>query len=267
MNVENETRDNSASWTIGAVVIAIVLLIGLAVFIYNKEKIGKSSNPSAQQAALTLLDSIPVKGPAPKTGYSRDQFGPPWTDDVDGVEFGRNGCDTRDDILRRDLSNVFPTTGCSILSGVLYDPYTGRDIAFDRDEGTDVLVQIDHVVPLLDAWQTGAQQWDLLKRTQFANDPQELLAVSGKANRKKKASDVASWLPSNKDFRCEYVTKVVKIKSKYGLWMIQAERDEASRVLKTCSSQVLSSSGGTRSSGVLPSVGTRFPSSSAIKRP
>ena len=144
---------------------------------------------------------------------------------------------------------------------------------FNRDEGTDVLVQIDHVVPLLDAWETGAQQWNLVKRTQLANDPLELLAVSGKANRKKKAANVASWLPSNKDFRCDYVTLIVKVKAKYGLWMVQAEHDEASRVLKTCSSQVLSSSGVPRSSGilpssgVLPSVGTRFPSSSAIKRP
>ena len=259
-------------FTIAAVVIAVVMLIGIGVYIYNKEKIGKSSNPSAQQAALTLLASIPVKGPAPKTGYSREQFGKPWTDDVDGVEFGHNGCDTRDDILRRDLSNVVPPSGCSVLSGVLHDPYTGKDITFNRDEGTDVLVQIDHVVPLLDAWETGAQQWDLVKRTQLANDPLELLAVSGKANRKKKAANVASWLPSNKDFRCDYVTRVVKIKAKYGLWMVQAEHDEASRVLKTCSSQVLSSSGAPRSSGmlpsgVLPSVGTRFPSSSAMNRP
>lgn len=272
MSVENESSDDNTFFIIGLVVIVVVVIVVIASVIYNREKIGKSSVPSAQQAALTLLDSIPVKGPAPKTGYSRDQFGPPWTDDVDGVVFGRNGCDTRDDILRRDLSNVFPPKGCSILSGVLHDPYTGREIPFDRDEGTDVLVQIDHVVPLLDAWQTGAQQWDLVKRTQLANDPQELLAVSGKANRKKKASNVASWLPSNKDFRCDYVTRVVKIKSKYGLWMVQAERDEASRVLKTCSSQVISSSaprssGLPTSSGILPSVGTRFPSSSAIKRP
>ena len=121
-----------------------------------------------------------------------------------------------------------------------------------------MLVQIDHIVPLLDAWETGAQQWDVVKRTQFANDPVELLAVSGKANRKKKASDVATWLPSNKNYRCEYVTKVVKIKAKYGLWMVQSEHDEASRVLKTCSSQAFSSSGIPASSGVLPSVGTRF---------
>ena len=148
---------------------------------------------------------------------------------------------------------------------------TGRDITFNRDEGTDVLVQIDHVVALLDAWQTGAQQWDQAKRTRLANDPLDLLAVDGKANRKKKASNVASWLPSNKDFRCDYVTRVVKVKAKYELWMIQAEHDEAYRVLSKCSSQIVSSSprpsGMLLSSDVLASVGGIDPSSSAIKRP
>ena len=274
MTVENDSRDDNKTMQIVAVVVAVAILVGLAIFIYNKEKIGKSSDPSAQRAALALLDSIPVKGPAQKSDYTREQFGKPWTDDVDGVEFGRNSCDTRDDILRRDLSDVVPPSGCTVLSGVLHDPYTGKDIQFNRDEGTDVLVQIDHVVPLLDAWQTGAQQWDQVKRTQFANDPVELLAVSGKANRKKKASDVASWLPSNKDFRCEYVTDVVKIKAKYGLWMMRPEHEEASRVLSKCSSQGPSSSGFPRSSGlvpsssgVLPSVGGLVPSSPAMKRP
>jgi hypothetical protein len=238
------------------VVLAVLLLIGLAVVVYNKQKVGKSHNPMAQKAALTLLDTIPVKGRAPKTGYSRFQFGQPWTDDVD-VEGGHNHCDTRNDILRRDLSNVVPPTGCVVQSGVLHDPYTGKDIPFNRDEGTDVLVQVDHVVPLLDAWQKGAQQWDQPKRTQFANDPLNLLAVSGKANRNKKAGDVATWLPSNKDFRCAYVTRVVDVKAKYGVWMTQDEHDAASRILTKCSSADQPSS-----SGVLPSVGTRFPSSS-----
>jgi hypothetical protein len=247
------------------VVVAVFFLIGLVVAIYNKEKVGTSDNPTAQKAALTLLETIPVKGRAPKTGYSRDKFGPPWTDDVD-VEGGHNGCDTRDDILRRDLSDVVPRSGCTVLSGVLHDPYTGKDVPFNREEGTDVLVQVDHVVPLLDAWETGAQNWDQAKRVQFANDPLDLLAVSGKANRKKKAGDVATWLPSNKDFRCDYVTRVVKVKAKYGLWVIQAEHDEASRILTKCSSQVLPSSGVPTSSGVLPSAGTLFPSSSANRK-
>ncbi len=251
---------NRSVLTVVAVIAVLVLLIALVVITHNKEKVGKTDNPTTQRAALALLQTIPVKGRAPKTGYSRLQFGPPWTDDVD-IEGGHNHCDTRNDILRRDLSNVVPATGCIVQSGVLHDPYTGKDVQFNREEGTDVLVQVDHVVPLLDAWQKGAQQWDPVKRVQFANDPLDLLAVSGKANRHKKAGDVATWLPSNKDFRCAYVTRVVNVKAKYGVWMTQEEHDAASRILTTCSSEVLPSSSILPSSGVLPSEGTLFPSS------
>jgi hypothetical protein len=244
-------------------VVAVLVLIALLVHVSNREKVGNTDNPRAQKAALSLLQTIPVKGRAPKTGYSRFQFGQPWTDDVD-VQGGHNHCDTRNDILRRDLSNVVPPDGCIVQSGVLHDPYTGKDVPFNRDEGTDVLVQVDHVVPLLDAWQKGAQQWDQPTRTQFANDPLNLLAVSGKANRNKKAGDVATWLPSNKDFRCAYVTRVVNVKAKYGVWMTQEEHDAASRILTACSSEPLPSSKVPSSSGVLPSVGTRFPSSSRL---
>jgi hypothetical protein len=243
--------------------LAILLLVGFAINHYNKTKVGKSDNPTVQKAALTLLETIPVKGWAPKTGYWRDQFGQPWTDDVD-VEGGHNGCDTRNDILRRDLSNVVTASNCKVLSGVLHDPYGGKDVRFSREEGTDVLVQIDRVVPLLNAWQTGAQQWDQPKRVQLANDPLDLLAVSGKANRKKNADDVATWLPSNKDFRCDYVTRVVEVKAKYGLWMTQAEHDAASRILTKCLSQTLPSSGVVGSSDVLPSTGTLFPSTGTL---
>jgi len=242
-------------------VVVVLLLIALLVHACNREKVGNTDNSRAQRAALSLLQTIPIKGRAPKTGYSRFQFGQPWTDDVD-VEGGHNHCDTRNDILRRDLSNVLPAAGCIVQSGVLHDPYTGKDVQFNRDEGTDVLVQVDHVVALLDAWQKGAQQWDQPKRTEFANDPVNLLAVSGKANRNKKAGDVATWLPSNKDFRCAYVTRVVDVKAKYGVWMTQDEHDAASRILTTCFSEPPQSSKIPSSSGVLPSVGTRFPSSS-----
>ncbi len=244
------------------VVVVVLLLVALLVHLSNRQKVGSTDNPRAQQKALSQLQTIPVKGRAPKTGYSRLQFGQPWTDDVD-VEGGHNHCDTRNDILRRDLSNVVPAAGCIVQSGVLHDPYTGKDVQFNREEGTDVLVQVDHVVALLDAWQKGAQQWDPIKRVQFANDPLNLLAVSGKANRNKKAGDVATCLPSNKDFRCAYVTRVVKVKAKYGVWITQEEHNAASRILTTCLSQPLPSSKEVpTSSGILPSVGTRFPAPS-----
>lgn len=184
---------------------------------------------------LELLEEIPIKGRAPTTGYRRSMFGRPWTDDVD-VELGHNGCDTRNDILHRDLTRVVTDRrGCRVLSGFLHDPYTGKDIPVDRNDGTFILIQIDHIVPLKDAWQKGAQQWDERKRTQFANDPLNLLAVGHQVNKSKRDHDVGGWLPQNKAFRCFYVARVVQVKARYGVWMTQHEHDTALQVLEKCS--------------------------------
>lgn len=187
--------------------------------------------PAAQlEAAKQSLTEIPVKGRAPKTGYTRAQFGQAWADT------DRNGCDTRNDILRRDLSDpVFKegTRNCVVLSGTLHDPYTGKTIDFQRGERS-ADVQIDHVVPLSDAWQKGAQQWTAQKRLEFANDPANLRSADGAANQEKGDGDLATWLPSNKTFRCEYAVNIVEVKAVYGLWMTQAEHDKASELLGTC---------------------------------
>src|SRR5699024_5833992 len=139
-----------------------------------------SANPDPSPAgARALLSALPVKGRAPKTGYSRDEFGQPWTDDV-AVDGGHNGCDTRNDILRRDLTDKTyraGSHGCTVISGVLEDPYTGERIDFTRGRGTSSAVQIDHVVALMDAWQKGAQQLGGQRRRELANDPLNLLAV------------------------------------------------------------------------------------------
>lgn len=195
----------------------------------GKEAAPTNLDPAAATAALTQLDSIPVKGRASMTGYTRDQFGPAW-EDVDN-----NSCDTRNDILRRDLTGItIKADGCVILTGTLNDPYTGTVIAFERGpKSADV--QIDHVVALADAWQKGAQQWDAGKRLQFANNPENLLAVDGPANMQKGAGDLATWLPPNKSFRCTYAAKTVNVKAKYGLWMTQAEHDKAREILTSCS--------------------------------
>lgn len=180
---------------------------------------------------LQKLDMLQVKGRAPKTGYDRAQFGPAWKDT------DRNGCDTRNDILRRDLKNVESkpgTNNCVILSGTLNDPYTGVEIGFRRGKYTSSLVQIDHVVALSNAWQTGAQQLSQPQREALANDPDNLLAVDGAANMAKSDGDAATWLPPNKGFRCAYVSRQVQVKSKYGLWVTPAEKQAIIRVLKTC---------------------------------
>ena len=179
------------------------------------------------------------------TGYSRLQFGPAWTDDV-SVADGHNGCDTRNDILRRDLTMVVlkpGTNGCVVATGVLHDPYTGATIHFTRGVTSSEAVQIDHVVALGDAWQTGAQQLSLTVRTNLANDPLELLAVSGPANDQKGDSDAASWLPPNKGFRCSYVARQVAVKMRYRLWVTPAERAAIARVLATCPGQTLPTGG------------------------
>ena len=195
--------------------------------------------------ALSGLATLPVKGRAPLTGYSRTQFGPAWTDDVT-VADGHNGCDTRNDILRRDLTDIVikpGTNGCTVASGVLHDPYTNTVITFTRGESTSAAVQIDHVVALGDAWQTGAQQLNLADRTNMANDPLELLAVSGPTNEQKGDADAASWQPPNKAFRCSYVAIQVAVKIRYHLWVTPAEHQAVESVLGTCPTQPLPTGG------------------------
>lgn len=178
------------------------------------------------------LDGLLIKGRAPKTGYNRSQFGDAWTDDVN-VAGGHNGCDTRDDILRRDLVDV-SSNGCIVFSGILNDPYTGTTVDFLRGEGTSGEVQIDHMVALSDAWQKGAAQWDPARRQDFANDPRNLQATIGWINKQKGDADAATWLPPNKSYRCVYVARIVDVKHVYGLWVTQAEHDAIARVLDQC---------------------------------
>lgn len=188
----------------------------------------------ATDSVLAVLDDVAVKGRAPKTGYDRDEFGPSWTDDVD-VQGGHNGCDTRNDILRRDLVNrVFKAgaSGCVVQTGTLKDPFTGTNMAFERGE-TSHLVHIDHLVALADAWQKGAQQLTTTERRNFANDPLNLWAVNGTENMSKSDGDAATWLPPNKPIRCDYVAYQTAVKDKYGLWMTQAEKEAISNIITT----------------------------------
>ena len=203
----------------------------------------EAANPESAPAALALLATVPVQGRAPQTDYSREQFGQSWSDDVT-VEGGHNGCDTRNDILRRDISDaqIKPgTQGCVVLSGALADPYTGATIPFLRGADTSEEVQIDHVVALSDAWQSGAQQLSAAQRQDLANDPLNLQATAGWVNQQKGGGDAATWLPPNTSYRCTYVARQVKVKAKYQLWVKPAERDAIARVLTDCGAATTSS--------------------------
>lgn len=221
--------------------VLVVALIGWAVANYATDTPSSElpmpptsqapTSPSDARPAIEVLDDLAVKGRAPKTDYSRDQFGPGWGSNL--------GCDTRNTILHRDLQGVTTDENCRVLSGTLYDPYTGKMIQFQRGEHTSALVQIDHVVALSDAWQKGAQQLAYERRVAFSNDPLNLLAVDGEANQKKSDSDAATWLPSQKVFRCQYVARQIAVKNKYSLWVTSAEKAAMAQVLTTCPDQRL----------------------------
>lgn len=184
------------------------------------------------EVARDALAALPTKGRAPKTGYKRSQFGDGWAK--------AGGCDTRNVILRRDLVNaVLGDDNCKVQAGALSDPYTGQRISFKRGANSSGAVQIDHVVALSNAWQTGAQQLSSEQRISLANDPLELLAVDGPANQQKGDGDAATWLPSNKPFRCQYIARQIAVKKKYSLWVTPPERTAMERILASCPEQRL----------------------------
>ncbi len=233
------TDSSSARAGLVLAVVAAVALSGCgSTAAPNVEPTNAKAHPArvapahaAKRTALAALDTLAIKGRAPKTGYSREQFGGGWATVA--------GCDMRDRILRRDLTRTTYELGdtCAVQSGRLNDPYTAAAITFVRGGPSEV--DIDHVVALSDAWQKGAQQWTPGKRVAFANDPLNLLSVDAHVNRAKGDGDAATWLPPNKRFRCDYVARQVGVKRKYNAWVTQAEHDAIERVLLTCPSEKL----------------------------
>ena len=197
------------------------------------------SQADSVASGLSIIEAQVTKGRAAKTGYTRAQFGQTWAD-VD-----RNGCDTRNDILKRDLTDeVFKekTRNCVVQSGTLIDPYSGETINFTRGNTSSMEVQIDHVVALSNAWQTGAFKLSIKERTAFANDPMNLLAVKGRLNSQKNDGDAATWLPPLKNYRCDYVARQIAVKIKYKLWFTAPEKEAMVRILKSCPEKALPTS-------------------------
>ena len=220
--------------------LALRLVVAVAVLASAFVVAGSAAAASRPQAgtpvwvvrACAQLARLPVHPSAPIAGYSRAAFGPA----CEGVD--HNGCDTRNDILKRDLRSVVFKAGshCTVLTGILHDPYTGRTMHFLGGLRTSSLVQIDRLVALGDAWQTGAVGWSAAKRLAFANDPVELLAVNGSANEAKGDADASGWVPPNRSFRCAYVAKQITVKTKHRLWVTAPEKSAMARTLANCSS-------------------------------
>jgi len=258
------------AWTLLGVV-AVVVAALLAPVIAAEQPFAPAPTPSAEEAeadadadsgatadrtAAEVLATLPVKGRAPKTGYDRDEFGQRWLD-VD-----RNGCDTRNDILARDLTDITRSGACTVVTGILADPFTGATIPFVRGQDTSALVQIDHVVSLSDAWQKGAQQLPPDQRASFANDPLNLLAVDGSSNAQKGDGDAATWLPKNRGFRCAYVARQVSVKAAYRLWVTQAEHDAIANVLASCPNEPALTSA---SAATVPDAGVSYADCDAVR--
>ncbi len=190
---------------------------------YDAESV--TINDTGARLASDVLGELEVKGRAPKTNYARDKFYDGWPV-VDG-------CSLRQRILKRELGDSAVLDGCNVVAGEFDEPYTGEHVVLkSRDEVSKI--QIDHVVALSDAWQKGAQYMDYSVRNAMATDPLNLLAVDGGANKKKSDGDAATWLPSNKRFRCQYVARQISVKYKYSLWVTEAEKEAMQRVLVNC---------------------------------
>jgi hypothetical protein len=204
----------------------------IVLFALLLTSIPTQSASANEPTALAVLNQLEVKGRAPKTGYSRAAF-THWSD------LNRDGCDSRNEILKRDLTQIIFKTGtrdCKVISGQLLDPLSGKTLIFSSSKST---VDIDHLVSLSNAWQTGAAYFDKKTRESLANDPLNLLAVDAKLNRQKGDADAATWLPPLKSFRCEYVAIQVAVKAKYLLWVTSAEREAIIKVLDNCPGQLI----------------------------
>jgi hypothetical protein len=187
-------------------------------------------------SATAALASLRVAEKTALDGYERGcgegeacVFGPAWAD-VD-----RNGCDQRNDVLHRDLTQVQVregTQGCVVIAGVLDDPYTGQSVPFEKTDAAEV--PIDHVVPLAAAWTQGAAAWSDDERRVFANDLANLMATTRSQNSAKGDSTADEWVPPDPSYGCSYATVVVTVKSTYDLAVAPAEFEALQSLLATC---------------------------------
>ncbi|MFT8593051.1 MAG: HNH endonuclease family protein [Bifidobacterium sp.] len=233
-------RASSLDRLLSLLVIAVMagVTVGLALPKFSDRINDLTGGYHAAGTAAAAVQALKVSDALPGTGhYDRKSFGFRETD-TDG-----DGCDIRDDVLSRDLSSVrYRYAGsCIVESGILKDPYTTETIHFARGPSTSAKVQIDHVVALENAWQSGANTWSKAEKYRFGNDPYNLLAVDGSANQEKGSASAAHWLPSNRSYQCSYVSRQIGVKTKYHLTVTDAERRAMLAVLHTCPDRSLPS--------------------------
>ncbi|MEN4479310.1 HNH endonuclease family protein [Mycolicibacterium cosmeticum] len=207
----------------GPLAAGVVLAVVVAVQVLTQpdgERLARADIPTVAPGVDVLagIPEIPVR--VRGHDYRRAAFGDAWDDD-NGAPGGHNGCDTRNDILDRDLvdKTYVAITRCptAVATGVLQDPYTDATVAFVRGNQIGAAVQIDHIVPLALAWDLGARDWPQAQRLRFANDPANLIAVAGQANQDKGDAEPARWMPPNHAFWCQYAVQFAAVLRGYQL--------------------------------------------------
>lgn len=209
-----------------ALAVVVLLLLSGCRFDVAFPNSRPTATPSPSAASPAALADLSVAKPEDDNTYERDAFGDGWAD------LDSDGCETRDEILARDLTNVVTDDGCDVKSGTLHDPYTGQTIHFTDDEWWTV--HVDHIYPLAHAWRMGADDWTAEKRLRFANDPINLLAVDGPTNSSKGDSGPGEWVPLTRDYACTYGRKYVRVATTYNLPVTDADRDSLAALLATC---------------------------------
>jgi len=183
---------------------------------------GAGGNAIDVAGAKQTLAALTVGTWASMSGYSRDRF-PHWSSQG-------QGCDTRDVVLKRDGSGVQATADCKITKGSWFSVYDGKTLTDPQE------LDVDHMVPLANAWRTGAKEWDDAKREKFANDlaAPQLLAVTAASNRSKGDQDPFQWKPPRRDYWCEYAGKWIAVKAKWGLIVTSDEKAALGQMLEGC---------------------------------
>ncbi|WP_044086856.1 HNH endonuclease family protein [Bifidobacterium bombi] len=233
MDAYGDSQVRYRMYVLVAAAIVIGIVIGLLLPRLDTPLARMTGRYVASGPAAEALNTLAIDDHPRSSSYRRDAFS------YNKVDFDGDGCTVRDDVLRRDMNDVTYTGGssCHVDSGVLHDPYTGKEIDFVRGKQTSAQVQIDHVVALENAWQSGASKWGLAEREEYGNDMYNLLAVDGPANQEKGSASAAYWLPENRGYRCSYVARQIGVKTKYRLSVTTKERDAIIEVLRSCPSQ------------------------------
>lgn len=226
-------------WLAVAAVLAVVVAYQTVTTVGHRGRAlaASAGMPTVAPGADVLAGITVVPARTHRYDYRRTQFGNAWDDDNDAPG-GHNGCDTRDDILNRDLVDIthVSTRRCAdaVAAGTLHDPYTNAVVAFTRGAKVGEAVQIDHIVPLAYAWDMGASAWSYRQRLRFANDPANLLAVAGQANQDKADGGPGQWMPPNRAFACQYAIAYLAVLRGYALRVDQPSADALRVAAGTC---------------------------------